>query len=89
MNDKIRDPITTISRMISIVLKVFFFCIYFLISFIKFSAHPQFSTRAVIVQQVKMLGDPGVIPGYIWQVKSTSEKKHCMYFWLGGSALKL
>ena len=89
MNDKIREPITTISRMISIVLKVFFFCIYFLISFMKFSAHPQFSTRAVVVQQVKMQGDPGVIPGYIWQVKSSGEKEYSVYFWLGGSALKL
>jgi hypothetical protein len=38
---------------------------------------------------MKVLGDPGVELGYIWQMKTSGEKKHGPYLWLGGSILEL
>ncbi len=69
-NDRMSEPITTTSSMISIVLKVFFFCICILISIdeiiFSISAHPQLSIPSVVVQQMEVLGDPGVKSGYVW-----------------------
>lgn len=69
-NDRMSEPITTASSMISIVLKVFFFCICILISLdesiFSISAHPQLSTISVVVQQMEVLGHPGVKSGYVW-----------------------
>lgn len=78
------EPITTTSSTISIVLKVFFFCIYFLISFdemisfssvcIWVSAHPKLSSTSVAVQEMEVLGDPGMKSGHVWQVEASGEK---------------
>lgn len=87
-NDRISEPITTPSSMISIVLKVFFFCMCILISFdemfsssicIMVSAHPKLSSCSVVAQEMEVLGYPGVKSGYIWQVEASGEKEHCMH----------
>ena len=98
-NDRMSEPITTTSSMISIVLKVFFFCICFLISFdemisfsfgcIRVSTHPKLSTSSVVAQEMEVLSDPGVKSGYVWQVEASGEKKYGMHLRLRGGVFEL
>src|SRR5579875_2132523 len=88
----IREPTRKTRRTISIGLNVFFRCItcppaiHYKPDIL---AYPEFLPIPIIIEQVKMPGNPGMEAGNLVLVKAACVKKHGVDSWVCGSLFKL